>query len=85
MPPPNTRAPQFESAFREEDRTREFHSGPWGQPLHYRMEEAEDEFGTYQRPVEVDGERMQSGNLSDAPDDGGPDAAPGNRRGWSPT
>jgi hypothetical protein len=74
MPAP--KAPVFETTLREDDR---FVGGPYGMPLAYRTEEAEDEFGKYQRMVEVDPERMQSGNLDDSPDDR-PDAAPGNRR-----
>lgn len=78
-------APEFESLHREQDRERQFHSGPWGMPLHFRnVEVGRDEFGPFLEMQEVDADRMQSGNLSDAPDDGGPDAAPGNRRGWSP-
>ena len=72
---------------REDDRARanDVHTGPYGMPVAYRnVEVARDEFGPIIEFQEVDPERVQSGDLSDAPDDGGPDAAPGNRRGWSP-
>ena len=81
MPSPNGKAPQFQSMMREEDRSRDFdvNSGPYGMPLHYRTVEDEDEFGKFQRMEEVDGQRLQSGGLSDSPDDR-PEGAPGNRR-----